>query len=106
NKVLVTFSGMCVLGMWLSNVGISRFDLMRSLQLIFYRGLVAVLLCVAAYYYLPIQQQTLTYAVMLMFFLLPPAANIVALETHYHGTDHSAQDIASGTLASAILIPI
>jgi len=41
-----------------------------------------VLLCVVAYDYLPIPQQTLTYAVMLMFFLLPPAANIVALETH------------------------
>ena len=106
NKVLVTFSGMCVLGMWLSNVRISRFDLMRSLQLIFYRGLFAVLLCVAAYYYLPIPQQTLTYAVLLMFFLLPPAANIVALETHYQGTGHSAKYIASGTLASAILIAL
>ena len=106
NKVLVTFSGMCVLGMWLSNVRISRFDLMRSLQLIFCRGLFAVLLCVAAYYYLPIPQQTLTYAVLLMFFLLPPAANIVALETHYQGTGHSAKYIASGTLASAILIAL
>ena len=91
--------------MWRSNVRISRFDLMRSLQLIFYRGLFAVLLCVAAYY-LPIPQQTLTYAVMLMFFLLPPAANIVALETHYQGTGHSAKYIASGTLASAILIAL
>ena len=106
NKVLVTFSGMCVLGMWLSNVRISRFDLMRSLQLIFCRGLFAVLLCVAAYFYLPIPQQTLTYAVLLMFFLLPPAANIVALETHYQGTGHSAKYIASGTLASAILIAL
>ena len=106
NKVLVTFSGMCVLGMWLSNVRISRFDLMRSLQLIFCRGLFAVLLCGAAYFYLPIPQQTLTYAVLLMFFLLPPAANIVALETHYQGTGHSAKYIASGTLASAILIAL
>lgn len=106
NKVLVTFSGMCVLGMWLSNVRISRFDLMRSLQLIFCRGLFAVLLCGAAYFYLPIPQQTLTYTVMLMFFLLPPAANIVALETHYQGTGHSAKYIASGTLASAILIAL
>jgi hypothetical protein len=41
-----------------------------------------------------------------MFFLLPPAANIVALETHYQGTGHSAKYIASGTLASAILIAL
>ncbi len=103
NKVLVTFSGMCVLGMWLSNVRISRFDLMCSLQLIFYRGLFAVLLCVVTYYYLPIPQQTLTYAVMLMFFLLPPAANIVALETHYQGTGHSAKYIASGNFGQCDL---
>jgi hypothetical protein len=106
NKVLVTFSGMCVLGMWLSKVRISRTDLQRSLQLIFTRGLFSVLLCSAAYFYLPIPQLTLTYAIMLMFFLLPPAANIVALETHYQGTGHSAKYIASGTLASAILIGI
>ena len=106
NKVLVTFSGMCVLGMWLSKVRIGWSDLKRSLLLISSRMLLAVLLCTAAYLLLPIPHLMLTYAVMLMFFCLPPAANIVALETHYQGTGYSAKYIASGTVASAILIGI
>ncbi|MFH7766635.1 permease [Acinetobacter sp. BSP-28] len=106
NKVLVTFAGMCVLGMWLSKVRIGWGDLKRSLLLISSRMLLAILLCVAAYLLLPIPHQMLTYAVMLMFFLLPPAANIVALETHYQGTGYSAKYIASGTVASAILIGV
>lgn len=104
NKVLVTFSGMCILGMWLSKVSIGWVDLKQSLILIFSRMLIAVLLCIGAYYWLPIPHIVLIYAIMLMFFLLPPAANIVALETHYQGTGHSAKYIASGTIASAILI--
>ncbi len=106
NKVLVTFSGMCVLGMWLSKVRIGWSDLKRSLLIISSRMLLAVLLCAAAYLLLPIPHLLLTYAVMLMFFCLPPAANIVALETHYQGTGYSAKYIASGTVASAILIGI
>ena len=106
NKVLVTFSGMCVLGMWLSKVRIGWRDLKRSLLIISSRMLLAVLLCAAAYLLLPIPHLMLTYAVMLMFFCLPPAANIVALETHYQGTGYSAKYIASGTVASAILIGI
>ena len=106
NKVLVTFAGMCVLGMWLSKVRIGWSDLKRSLLIISSRMLLSVLLCIAAYLFLPIPHQMLTYAVMLMFFLLPPAANIVALETHYQGTGYSAKYIASGTVASAILIGV
>ncbi|MDM1261481.1 MULTISPECIES: permease [Acinetobacter] len=106
NKVLVTFAGMCVLGMWLSKVRIGWADLKRSLGLLVARIPLALLLCAVAYWCLPIPQQTLIYAVMLMFFLLPPAANIVALETHYQGTGDSAKYIASGTIASAILIGV
>lgn len=104
NKVLVTFSGMCILGMWLSKVRINVSDLKRSLILILSRSLISIPLCVFAYYLLPIPHQILTYSVIFMFFLLPPAANIVALETHYQGTGYSAKYIASGTIASAILI--
>ena len=37
-------------------------------------------------------------------FCLPPAANIVALETHYQGTGRSAAYIASGTIVSCVLL--
>ena len=106
NKVLVTFSGMCILGMWLSKVRIHLRDLQRSLLLISGRFILALGLTAASYFTLPIPPQLLIYAVMLMYFLLPPAANIVALETHYQGTGHSAKYIASGTIASAILIAL
>ena len=106
NKVLVTFSGMCILGMWLSAVKIGWADLKLSLVLILSRSVIALFLCILAYFILPIPHQQLTYAIIFMFFLLPPAANIVALETHYQGTGISAKYIASGTLASAIIISI
>lgn len=106
NKFLVTFAGMCVLGMWLSHVRIQWRDLQRSLILIGGRFIFAFSLAAAAYLFLPIPHQVLTYSVMMMYFLLPPAANIVALETYYQGTGFSAKYIASGTIASAILIGI
>ena len=106
NKVLVTFSGMCILGMWLSKVSIGWKDLKRSLLLITGRGVLSIPLLILAYFVLPIPHQMLTYAIIFMFFLLPPAANIVALETHYQGTGYSAKYIASGTIASALLIGI
>ncbi len=104
NKVLVTFSGMCVLGMWLRQCAVQplRFNAQSATDF-FIEGWLRFCCVLPLIIYLPIPQQTLTYAVMLMFFLLPPAANIVALETHYQGTGHSAKYIASGTLASAIL---
>jgi malate permease and related proteins len=106
NKFLVTFTGMCVLGMWLSKVKIHLGDLLLSIQLILTRMLVAIFICVAAYLILPIPHLALTYAVIFMFFCLPPAANIVALETYYQGTGYSAKYIASGTIASALIIAL
>ena len=106
NKVLVTFVGMCILGMWLSHVRIQCSDLIRSLKLMSGRFILASGFASLAYFFLPIPHTVLTYAVMLMYFLLPPAANIVALETYYQGTDRSAKYIASGTIASAILIAV
>ena len=104
NKFLVTFAGMCILGMWLSKVKIAWSDLKRSILLIAGRFILGLGFAWLAYIFLPIPHLELTYAVMLMYFLLPPAANIVALETYYQGTGRSAKYIASGTIASALLI--
>ena len=106
NKFLVTFAGMCILGMWLRHVRIQWSDLQRSLILISGRFILGLSFALLAYLFLPIPYVVLTYAVMLMYFLLPPAANIVALETYYQGTGRSAKYIASGTIASAILIGV
>ncbi len=106
NKILVTFTGMCILGMWLSKVRVGWADLKYSMCLSVYRLPIIVLLCTLAYQILPIPQQRLTYAVMFMFFCLPPAANIVALESYYRGRGESAVWIAAGTLTSMVMIAI
>lgn len=106
DKWLMTFTGMCILGMWLSYVKIQKQDLIESLGFALQKLALGAVFCITAYYLLPISHDVVIFAVMLMFFLLPPAANIVALETHYQGTGHSAKYIASGTLVSVVLIAI
>lgn len=104
NKMLVTFVGMCILGMWLSQVRIQVTDLIESLKWLALRACFAILLCVMAYFVFPIAHERLIFAVMMMYFLLPPAANIVALETYYRGTGESAKIIAAGTVISTLVI--
>lgn len=106
DKGLMTFTGMCILGMWLSQVKIQKQDLLESVGFALQKIVVGGLFCIVAYSVLPILHDVVIFAVMLMFFLLPPAANIVALETHYQGTGHSAKYIASGTLVSVVLIGV
>lgn len=106
DKWLMTFMGMCILGMWLSQVQIKKQDLITSLGFALQKLVLGVVFCLAAYSLLPIPHDFVIFAVILMFFLLPPAANIVALETHYQGTGYSAKYIASGTLVSVVLIGI
>lgn len=106
NKVLVTFTGMCVLGMWLSQVRIDFTQVLDSFRVLLIRVSLGILCCGLAYLLLPIPHQILIYAVMLMYLMLPPAANIVALETHYRGTGTSAPTIAAGTIASVIFIAL
>lgn len=106
DKWLMTFTGMCILGMWLSHVKIQKQDLIETLGFALQKLVIGVVFCIVAYSLLPIPHDVVIFAVMLMFFLLPPAANIVALETHYQGTGHSAKYIASGTLVSVVLIGI
>lgn len=104
DKWLMTFTGMCILGMWLSNVKINSKDVLKSFSDALQKLFLGAIFCALAYFILPIPQELIIFALMLMFFLLPPAANIVALETHYQGTGYSAKYIASGTIVSVILI--
>ncbi|MBP5993096.1 MAG: permease [Acinetobacter sp.] len=104
DKWLMTFTGMCILGMWLSHVKIKRADLIQSVSTTIQKLCLGTVFCIIAFYLFPIPKDLMTFAVMLMFFLLPPAANIVALETHYRGTGESARYIASGTVVSILFI--
>ena len=106
DKWLMTFAGMCILGMWLSKIRIHFQDVWLSFQVNLLKFIFGSICCFVAYLILPIPHQTTLFAIMLMFFLLPPAANIVALETHYLRSGISAQYIAAGTIVSCITIGI
>ena len=105
-KWSMSFAGMCVLGMWLRKTQVDQSDLMLSSKLAVLKMLCGAVLCGLAYLFLPIQHIDEYIGVMFLLFCLPPAANIVALETHYQGTGISAKYIASGTIVSCIVCVI
>ena len=105
-KWSMSFAGMCVLGMWLRKTKVYLDDLVISSKLAVLKILCGVVLCTLAYLFLPVPHIHEYIGVMFLLFCLPPAANIVALETHYQGTGISAQYIASGTIVSCVVCVI
>ncbi|MBK0062680.1 MULTISPECIES: permease [unclassified Acinetobacter] len=106
SKIGMTFAGMCVLGMWLRHTKVNVNDLKCSSGILGLKIICGLVLCSIAYLYLPIPHIQQYIGVMFLLFCLPPAANIVALETHYQGTGVSARYIASGTIVSCVVIAI
>ncbi len=106
-KIGMSFAGMCILGMWLYHSKITLEDLKASLQTSLYRVALSTLLIAALFFIAQLFDLTLItkhIAIIFMVALLPPAANIVALETHYLHTGHSTRYIASGTVISLVLL--
>ncbi len=103
-KVGMSFTGMCVLGMWLRRTQVQWTDIFRSMNVFAMKVLVGLVLCGLTYLFIPIPNINQYIGVMFLIFCLPPAANIVALETHYLGTGESARYIAAGTIVSCILV--
>lgn len=105
-KIGMSFTGMCVLGMWLRTTRVYWHDLLSSGRIFAMKICAGVLICSLTYYCIPIPNIENYIGVMFMLFCLPPAANIVALEAHYQGTGTSARYIASGTIMSCAAISI
>lgn len=105
-KVGMSFTGMCVLGMWLRRTQVHWADIVRSLNVFAMKIIVGLVLCGLTYLFVPIPHIEKYIGVMFLIFCLPPAANIVALETHYLGTGESARYIAAGTIVSCVLVLI
>ncbi|MEB3754643.1 permease [Acinetobacter sp. MD2(2019)] len=105
-KMGMIFTGMSVLGMWLKHTHVSQQDLIHSVKVMIPKVLLGAVICSVTYY--GINNAAMNHYIGLMFFLfiLPPAANIVALETHYQGTGTSARYIAAGTVVSIFMIAI
>ena len=105
-KIGMSFTGMCVLGMWLRQTRVLAVDLIQSSQIFAMKIAVGLVICSLTYFFIPIPHIEQYIGVMFLLFCLPPAANIVALETHYQGTGVSAKYIASGTIVSCVVIAI
>lgn len=105
-KFGMSFSGMCVLGLWLRHTKVHLQDIQSSIKVAALKLLCGIILCGLTYQWIPIPHIEQYIGVMFLLFCLPPAANIVALETHYQGTGVSAKYIASGTIVSCMVIAI
>lgn len=106
SKIGMIFTGMSVLGMWLRHTQVSKQDLIHSCKVMLPKLVLGAVIC--SFTYFVIANPFMNHYIGLMFFLfcLPPAANIVALETHYQGTGYSARYIAAGTIISILMIAI
>ncbi|HHD7482060.1 TPA: permease [Klebsiella oxytoca] len=109
SKFLMSFLGMAVLGIWLSKIKLSVRDLQQEIRSFLLKsGVTAMLitLLVVLANLLHFRLVADNPATLYLFCLLPPAANIIVLETHYLGTGESARPITCGTCVSIIAISL
>lgn len=114
-----SFVGLMVLGMWLSTARLHRTDLKQALRWAVLRvvlvSVYSVGILTAAYWMhthtgVHLDQLLAHPQVLFILGVLPPAANIVILETHYRHEGTAAPIIASGAVVSlgmiALAVPI
>lgn len=114
-----SFVGLMVLGMWLSTARLHRTDLTQALRWALLRvvlvSVYSVGILTAAHWMhthtgVHLEQLLAHPQVLFILGVLPPAANIVILETHYRHEGTAAPIIASGAVVSlgmiALAVPI
>ena len=114
-----SFVGLMVLGMWLSTARLHRTDLTQALRWAVLRvvlvSVYSVGILTAAHWMhthtgVHLEQLLAHPQVLFILGVLPPAANIVILETHYRHKGTAAPIIASGAVVSlgmiALAVPI
>ncbi|MGC0152815.1 permease [Chromobacterium vaccinii] len=108
-KFLMSLLGMSILGIWLSATRLGVADFGRALRL---SALRAAAICVLLALFVAICRQLDIRLVLdnqpalYLMCLLPPAANIIVLETHYMKSGRSAGPIACGTCISIVAIGV
>ena len=108
-KFLMSFLGMAILGMWLTKSKITLTDIRNTIQTFLKKAAAYFCILSALLGLACLCQQNLILensAALYLFCLLPPAANIIVLETHYLGTGYSIKPISCGTCISIIAIGI
>lgn len=109
SKFLMSFLGMAILGIWLSQVKVTASDFRHELLPFFVRAATLFVLISALLWLSHLTGRTIIAsnpAALYLLCLLPPAANIIVLETHYLGTGRSARSISCGTCISIVAIAI
>jgi len=109
SKLMMSFLGMAVLGIWLSKIRLSLSDLLQEIKPFLLKSVVmAVLITLLLVLAISLNFRLIAEnpATLYLFCLLPPAANIIVLETHYLGTGESARPITCGTCVSIIAISL
>lgn len=114
-----SFVGLMVLGMWLSTARLHRTDLTQALRWAVLRvvlvsvysvGILAAAHWMHTHTGVHLEQLLAHPQVLFILGVLPPAANIVILETHYRHEGKAAPIIASGAVVSlgmiALAVPI
>lgn len=108
-KFLMGFLGMAILGIWLSASSVKAADFKQALRpflarLISIAVLISVFIAICQYF--GVGLVTRNVPVLYLISLLPPAANIIVLETHYMKSGRSATTIACGTCFSIVAIAL
>ncbi|WP_038906629.1 AEC family transporter [Dickeya oryzae] len=108
-KFLMSFLGMAILGIWLSTTTIRATDFRQALWPFACRAGVFFILVsalIALCEPLGISLVTENKPTLYLLCLLPPAANIIVLETHYLKSGRSTSLIACGTCLSIVAIGV
>lgn len=108
-KQFMSLSGMAILGIWLYGSKVSFESLLRTFPQSLFRviaGALIIIPFILLCHVLDIFLSKESIWVLFMLPLLPPAANIIVLETYYCGTGKSAKSIISGTIISLVFISI
>ncbi|MGF1742785.1 permease [Vibrio profundum] len=108
-KFLMSFLGMMILGIWLSETKLDRTDTLVYVKSYFSRTFILGLLLAigaSATYLLGGSGVTVQLPWLFLICLLPPAANIIVLETSFLGAGTSAARISFETIISLIFIAL
>ncbi|MCI0509063.1 hypothetical protein C8E00_102550 [Chromohalobacter marismortui] len=106
-KQLMSMAGMGILGIWLYSSKVTLQSLRASIPHAIVRAVVGtnvVALFIGGCRSLGYDPFPDSIWALALLPLLPPAANIVVLETYYCGTGNSAQTIVCGTVISLVLV--
>jgi predicted permease len=108
-KFVMSFLGMVILGIWLSETALKKIDFKKSLSIFFVRSFlffifISIFILICQNYKISLVEENIP--TLYLICLLPPAANIIVLETHYMKSGKSANMIAWGTCISIAAISI